>query len=294
MTTRSEHQKGLIAIFISGVIWSTGGMFIKLIPLEAIQICFFRSFFAAIVFAILFKKKAFGFDRISIMNSFFYSGVLIFFVMATKMTTAANAIFLQYTGPIYVFLLEPFIYKTKFERINVITITMCFIGMILFFVGELSPGHLAGNLVALLSGIAFAAFMLGMKKNKPENQSSSIFYGNIIICVVSAPFMFNINSVSPATFAKLSYLGIVQIGIAYAIFSYGIKRVMAVEGSLIAMVEPVLNPVWVFFGYGEVPSILSITGGVIILAAISFRTFIIEKYKASKNKLTAIASKKTL
>lgn len=277
MNTLPEHKKGLFAVFLSALIWSTGGMFIKLVPLSAIQICFFRSFLAAIVFLFLFKKKAFNIDKNVILTAIIYAGVLISFVNATKMTTAANAIFLQYTAPIYVFLLEPLIFKTKFEKINIITVIICFVGMILFFIGELSPGHYLGNLIALLSGLLFAGMMLAMRKNKPENQSSSIFYGNILICLISFPYLFDMNPIDLSTASKLLYLGIIQIGLAYAIFSYGIKRVLAIEASLISMIEPVLNPVWVFLGYGEIPAPLSIVGGIIIIAGVSAKTFLADR-----------------
>jgi drug/metabolite transporter (DMT)-like permease len=148
--------------------------------------------------------------------------------------------------------------------------------MILFFMGELSPGHLTGNLLALLSGVAFAAFLLGMRKNKNEYQFSAIFYGNIILMLFCFPSLFDIRILSLSDFGMVSYLGIFQIGIAYAIFSYGLKRVYAIEASLISMIEPVLNPVWVFLSYKEIPSFMAIIGGIIIITAISFRTFILE------------------
>ena len=179
-----DHQKGIIAILAAAILWSTGGVFIKLISLNTYQLSFFRSTFAALVFLILFRKVVVYANGFAILNAFFYVVVLIFFVLATKLTTAANAIFLQYTAPIYVLIFEPIINKTKFEKINIITIIICFLGMILFFMGELSPGHLEGNLAALLSGVAFAAFFLGMRKNKSEYQFSSIFYGNIFIALI--------------------------------------------------------------------------------------------------------------
>jgi len=119
-------------------------------------------------------------NKLSITNSFIYAVVLISFVIATKTTTAANAIFLQATAPIYVLIFEPILTKTKYDRVNIITVGVCVIGMILFFVGKLEPGHLEGNLVALVSGITFAAFFLGMKRNDQQYQQSSIFWGNII------------------------------------------------------------------------------------------------------------------
>jgi len=276
-----EHQKGLAAVFVAALIWSTGGMFIKLVPLEAIQICFFRSALAALVFMVLFKKAAFNFDKFVLINAICYAGLLITFVIATKLTTAANAIFLQYTAPIYVFFLEPLLFKTKFEKINIVTVVLCFTGMLLFFVGELSPGHMLGNAIALLGGVFLAAMTLGMKKNKPENQYASVFYGNIIICIVALPFMFSIGTLTAPTALRLAYLGIIQIGIAYALFSYGIKRTLAIEASLIAMVEPVFNPIWVLIGYGEKPSFFSIVGGCIILFGVITRTVWSNRIKAA-------------
>ncbi len=271
-----DHKKGLIAVFISAILWSTGGLFIKLISLNAMELSFFRCVFAAIVFAVIFRKDIFLANGFAFINAIFYAAVLILFVIATKTTTAANAIFLQYTAPIYILIFEPLINKTTFEKINIITIIICFAGMILFFMGELSPGHLEGNIFALLSGLAFASFMIGMRKNKPEHQFSSIFYGNIIVALICLPFITGLKTVSFSDLWMVAYLGIFQIGIAYAIFSYGLKRVFAIEASLIGMIEPVLNPVWVFLGYSEVPSFMAIVGGIIIITTISIRAFVIE------------------
>lgn len=277
-----EHQKGLFAIIVSALLWSTGGLFIKLIQLDAFQLSFFRSLFAAATIAILFKRDAFKFNFGTLINSLFYPAILILFVIATKMTTAANAIFLQYTAPIYVLILEPILLKTHLERINVITIIVCFLGMGLFFLGELQPGHLEGNVIALMSGVCFAGFLLGMRKNKPEYQIATIFWGNIVVSLICSFSVINISSVEISDFYMMAYLGIFQIGLAYAIFTYGLKRVQAIEASLISMIEPVLNPVWVLIGYGETPSFTAIIGGIIIILMISFRAVIIEKYKKKK------------
>ena len=276
MQSLADHKKGILAVLAAALLWSTGGLFIKLISLNAYQLSGLRSVFAALVFIILFKKKLLDVNGYTFINASFYAGILILFVIATKMTSAANAIFLQYTAPIYVLFLEPLINKTKYEIINVVTIVFCFAGMILFFVGELSPGHMEGNIVALLSGIAFAAFLIGMRKNRPEYQFSSIFYGNVLIAIICLPSFFSIEQFTLPDFGMIAFLGIFQIGLAYAIFSYGLKRVYAIEASLISMIEPVLNPVWVFIWYGEVPAYLAIVGGIIIVSAISLRAFILE------------------
>ncbi len=274
-----ENKKGLIAVFIAAVLWSTGGLFIKLISLNSIQLSFFRSLLSALTILFLFKKNAVKLNSGTLINAFFYSAVLILFVIAAKTTTVANAIFLQYTAPIYVLIFEPLVLKTKFENKNLITIIICFIGMVLFFMGKLSTGDVTGNIIALLSGLALSFFLIGMKKNKPEYQFATIFYGNLFITLICTISIFDIQSLHWKDLIMVSYLGIFQIGLAYAIFSYGLKKINAIEASLVAMIEPVLNPVWTYLGYGEVPSGFAIIGGIVILFAILLRTIVFEKNK---------------
>jgi drug/metabolite transporter (DMT)-like permease len=274
MTKLSEHNKGILAVFITAILWSSGGLFIKLISLNAMQLSFFRCLIAAVVFAIIFRKKLLVVNGFTFLNAAFYAIVLTTFVIATKTTTAANAIFLQSTAPIYVLIFEPLINKTKYDKLNIITIAVCFIGMIFFFLGELSPGDLEGNLVALVSGITFASFFLGMRKNGKEYQQSSIFYGNIFVALICIPFILDLKPLSFNDIWMVTFLGVFQIAIAYAFFSYGLKRILAVEASIISMFEPVLNPVWVMIGYGEIPSITASIGGAIIIIAIFIRTLI--------------------
>lgn len=257
-------------------------MFIKLISLNPFQLSFFRSLFSAATFLVLFKSKALKKNSATFINAAFYAAILILFVIATKMTTAANAIFLQYTAPIYVLILEPLLLKTKFEKINIITIILAFGGMALFFLGELSPGHFAGNVIALISGMCFAGFLLGMRKNDHEYQFATIFWGNIIISLVSLFSIFSIDVLTLSDFSMMAYLGIVQIGLAYAVFTYSLKRVHAIEASLISMIEPVLNPVWVFIWYGEKPSTLALIGGVVILVGLTIKSIIYENFVKAK------------
>jgi drug/metabolite transporter (DMT)-like permease len=274
MQNISEHYKGILYVFIAALLWSSGGLFIKLISFTAMQLSFFRCSIAAIIFALIFKKQILLVNKLSIINSIIYAVVLITFVIATKTTTAANAIFLQATAPIYVLIFEPLINKTRYERINIITVGVCVLGMILFFVGKLEPGHLEGNLVALVSGITFAALFLGMKKNDQQYQQSSIFWGNILVALICFPFLSSLLMISFSNLWMVSFLGVFQIAFAYAFFASGLKRIIAVEASIISMVEPVLNPAWVFIGYGESPTVTAIIGGLIILGAIIIRGLI--------------------
>lgn len=275
------HRKGLIYISFTAFLWSTSGFFIKYLTISAFQISFFRSLIAAItVYAITVMRRQrlkFEFDAISNLAAVFYAGILILFVIATKMTTAANAIFLQFTAPIYLVVLEPLVLKTKFEPKNIITIIICIGGMVLFFFGKLELGSIYGNLIAICSGICFAMFSLLLKYKRVKHKSTStlnnVITGNALVAVIAGVIIFPGFTLDLTQSLILLYMGAVQIGISYIIFNEGIKYVSATESMIIATIEAVFNPIWVFIGIGEQPSVYSIIGGLIIFGAVIWRNF---------------------
>lgn len=275
------HRKGLIYISFTAFLWSTSGFFIKYLTINAFQISFFRSLIAALaVFFITMarkKKLKFEFDKVSNFAAIFYAGILILFVLATKMTTAANAIFLQFTAPMYLVVLEPLFLKTKFDSKNVVTIIICIFGMVLFFFGKLELGNIYGNLLAIASGMCFAMFSLLLKykkvKHKNDNTLNNVIMGNVIVAVVAFFVIFPDFTLDLTQSLILLYMGAIQIGISYIIFNEGIKYVSATESMIIATLEAIFNPIWVFIGIGEAPSVYSIIGGLIIFAAIIWRNF---------------------
>jgi DME family drug/metabolite transporter len=256
-------------------------LFIKVLALDAFQISFYRSAFAAITIFIVLKANKqsikFEFDRLSILCSVSYAGILIFFVIATKLTTAANAIFLQFTAPIYLLVLEPVFLKTRFEIKNLIALVFCLAGMTLFFFGKLEISDIYGNLFAIASGISFAFFSLFLKWRKKKNINSNtlvnILAGNILVSIICFPVIFPELSLETSQLMILLYMGVFQIGLSYVIFNEGVKYVSATEAMIIAMLETIFNPVWVFIGIREVPGIYAIFGGIIILTAIVWRSF---------------------
>jgi drug/metabolite transporter (DMT)-like permease len=197
------------------------------------------------------------------------------FVMATKMTIAAKQI-----SPIhchFLVVLEPILLKTKFEPKNIITILICIAGMVLFFFGKLEMGSIYGNLIAIGAGLCFAMFSLLIKfkkvKHKSENTISSAIIGNAIVAVIAFFIIYPGFSLTTSEAFCLLYMGSIQIGISYMIFNEGIKYVSATESMIIAMLEAIFNPIWVFIGIGEKPSIFSIIGAAIIFGAILWRNF---------------------
>ncbi len=267
----------ILLTVLAAIFWSTGGLFIKLLPLDAFTILFYRSFYAGLFFLIIFGKKLFIFNRLSIISSLFYAPLLIAFVTSTKLTTAANAIFLQYTAPAFVLLLEPYFMRTKLKRINVITVILCFIGMALFFVDQFAkPESWLGIWIALANGFFLTGLIISQKMNKPEFQPGAVFTGNILVCLITLPWFISNPLPSIAENNYLMILGFGQLGLGFALFLYGQRHLHAIESSLIAMLEPILNPVWVFWGYGENPGYWAIIGGLVIIASLAFRHYWIE------------------
>ena len=224
-------------------------------------------------------REGFGINKISAITSILYAGLIILFVLSTKLTTAANAIFLQYTAPVYVLLLEPVFYKEKFRGRDFITVALCVVGMSLFFFGKLRPEDVSGNLLALASGVCFALFVLLMRHSKARdvNRASSAIYGNLIAVAICAPWFLGAvkRGISANDFAGIAYLGIVQIGFSYLLFTLAMARgVRSLDAGIIGYIEPVLNPVWVFLFIGERPSGWAMIGGLIIITSVISHTLI--------------------
>jgi drug/metabolite transporter, DME family len=266
----------LLLVLAAAIIWSTGGLFIKWTTLSGLELSFGRSFLAAITVALFTRREGFGLNRITLIASVLYAALLLLFVLATKETTAANAIFLQYTAPLYVLVLEPIFYKEKFRQRDLITVIFCVIGMSLFFVGKLRPQDVTGNLLALASGVCFAAYFLLLRhpSARTVNRASSVIYGNLLVVLVAAPAGLQaLPGISLHDAFSVVYLGVVQIGVAYTLFTLGMARgIRSLDAGIVGYIEPVLNPVWVFLMIGERPSKWALIGGAIIVGAVIVHT----------------------
>ena len=277
----------LLLVLGAAILWSTGGLFIKATNLSPFEVSFGRSLLATITIVIFTRKEGFGLNRVSAITSVLYAALLVLFVVATKLTTAANAIFLQYTAPVYVLILEPIFYKEKFRARDFVTVAACVAGMSLFFVGKLRPQDVRGNLFALASGVCFALFFLLLRHSKARqvNRAVSAIYGNLIVVVLCAPAFLGAarRGVSPEDYARLAYLGIVQIGVAYLLFTLAMARgLRSLDAGIIGYVEPVLNPIWVFLFLGERPSGWAIIGGAIIISSVIVHMLLESKSKRTK------------
>ena len=282
----------IILIVIAVLLWSTGGLFIKMTTLDAFAVNFGRSLFAAITVAIFTYKKGLKLDKFTLLSSFLYAGTLTCFVYANKNTTAANAIFLQYTAPVYILIFAPFLLKEKFRFTDLITVVLCLAGMSFFFLepqnsaNTLASNIFAGNIAALASGLFFGLYFVFLRhpKSLRVNPALSVFYGNIIIVLIMLPFIFSNppENITSNDFFAILFLGVFQIGIAYILFTKGIAEgVRSLDASIIGFIEPLLNPVWVFIFVGERPSLWAIIGGIVIIAAVIAHTVFQAKIKKS-------------
>ncbi|MCX8013240.1 MAG: DMT family transporter, partial [Rectinema sp.] len=268
--------KGTLAMVGTAICWSLGGLFIKLIDWNPITIAGARSVIAAIfIFAVL-RRPRITLSKNQLIAAIAYSLTMLLFIYANKHTTSANAILLQYGAPVYVMLLSGILLKERPLPEQIGALFAILIGMGFFFADSLSLGHLNGDIAAVLAGLTFAVHILFMRRQKDGSPLESLLLGHILTACIGigvSLFLPRPHFSLQATGAALG-LGIVQIGFAALLFSYAITRISAIQGSLIAIIEPALNPVWVYLVTGEAPGARAILGGTIIIAAVAVSSVI--------------------
>jgi DME family drug/metabolite transporter len=267
-------QRGRFLVMAAALLWSTGGLFIKLVPLDAFGVVFWRSLTTFLFLLLALRLPVSRWRRASIPTVVVYALMILSFVSATKLTTAANAIFLQYTGPLWVLLAAPFLLKERFRKIDAFAIVAALGGMSLFFVGRLEGGALAGNLMGLVSGVFFGATILLLRRDQTRDPIASCLLGNLLAALLALPFCWGHLALDAKGLAAILFLGIVQMGVAYILFVRGLSVVPAAEASLLGMLEPLFNPLWAFLGIGERPSSWALLGGAVVLASVGVRTLL--------------------
>ena len=268
----TSERKGVLLVAAAALLWSTGGIGIKWLDEPPLVIAWYRSAFAAAALILLFRPRVWRWTPAFLIGLVSYAACLTTFVLATKWTSAANAIFIQYFGVVWVLLAAPLLLHEPLRRKDAAAVAVAFAGMLLFFVGRFETRGIRGELAALASSLFFATLVLSLRRERGSAAEAVVTWGNVLAALALLPFVAGDLAVSPRSFAVLGFLGVFQIGGAYALFVKGLKHVPATEASLIGMLEPIANPIWVFLFLGERPSPYSIAGGAIVLAAIAWRT----------------------
>lgn len=260
---------GPLMMCLSSVGFSLGGLCIKNIPWSPISINFFRCLVAFIMLSayLLITKKKLKFNKWVLLGAVAMFITNNLFVVATKMTTAANAIVLQFTAPIFTMLLSLIFMKKKPKKLDIIVCAFVFAGIICFFVEKLSTGGMIGNILALTTGVTYA--MMFMMNDFPEGDSvSSTFFGLLMSVIFGVPFFAGETDFGTSALLYAVILGVFQMGISYILFSEGLKLTEPVTASLVSGLEPVLNPLLVALFAGETMSLLALIGEVIVLGSI--------------------------
>lgn len=267
MTASIDRRKAIIFLLIAAVLWSTSGIFLKVLNWQPLAVLAGRSLFSSLVFLVYLRRIPRRFTRWQWVAAISSVVTQLLYITAIQMTTAANAIFLQYTAPIYILLLGYWFLREKPSRADWVAMLVIFAGLGLFFGDRLSPGGFTGNLLAIISGVTMAMMTVAMRAQKDGSPAESFLLANMLGVLLGGYFVFQ-QPWTVTNWAVVAYLGIFQIGLAFLLYSFAIKVIPALETTLIGTLEPILNPVWVFFFIGETPGPLALVGALVVLVGV--------------------------
>ena len=264
-------------LIIAALMWSLGGLFIKLVNLNPMAITGIRSLGAAVVLLIYIKKPKLYWNRYFFTGVLAYSMMVILYVISIRLTTAANAIFLEFTAPLYVVAFSYFLLNERIYRFDIFAMVIIFLGMGLFFMDELSFYGFWGNILALLAGVCLALVTVLIRKEK-ESAFEIVFFGNALTTIICLPFIIQgFSSTTQVDWFIIFGLGIFQLGIPYLLYTTALKYVSALDAILVGMLEPVFNPIWVYIFVGEAMGEWAFIGAALVIIGTLGRVIIKQK-----------------
>ncbi len=272
MTLSFDSRNAKFLLVLTALLWSSGGWLIKSVGVGPLMVAGLRSLVTGIVLVLAFRPGLAWRDRSLWWGAASYAATVISFVVATKWTSAANAILLQSTAPVYVALFGGFFLGERIRALDLATIGLVFVGMLFFFGDELSLEGFRGNVIGLASGFFFAWFILITRRFGQASPLGMIVVGNFLAAALALPFALGGPAPGPSDWLALLALGVFQLAIPYALYARAIPHVRAIDAVLIVLIEPILNPVWVFLFVGERPGFLALVGGGIVLGAVTARS----------------------
>jgi drug/metabolite transporter (DMT)-like permease len=258
-------------VFLAALLWSLGGVFIKFLDLHPLTIVFYRSLFASLVFLPFVKRADLSVNGPIFISVISYSAAITAFVAANKLTTAANAIVLQYTAPLFVFLYSRVVLTQRITKPYAIALAVSMAGVAIISFDTAGDPQMAGVLLALASGVFFAIYMVNLQNMNETSPVYLTWLNNLICALILLPLVKSQLAVSMKEGFTLFIMGAVQLALPYYFFSKGVLTLSLQEAALIALIEPVLNPLWVALAIGEIPSLATLAGGSMILLGLSVR-----------------------
>ena len=262
----------MLEMLICAALWSIAGIFMKLIPWNGFAVAGIRSLIAGLTFVVymLITKRSFILNKKTLLSGIMTGCVYICFTVANKLTTAANAIVLQFTSPVFIVLFSAVLFRQKIKRSDLLVVLATMLGIALFFFDQLKPGYILGNVVAIFSGLFMAGMFIAVGNLEGDARFSAILIGQSFTFLVGLPFVIATKPVFtlPAVLSIL-VLGIFQLGISYILYVNATKHCPPLACCLLSAVEPLLNPVWVFLFNGERPGVYALVGAVIVVCSIT-------------------------
>jgi drug/metabolite transporter (DMT)-like permease len=268
MDSEAERRRAILFLILAATLWSTGGVLIKEISWSPLAILAGRNIFSSALLLAYLRRFPTKWTRWKIIAAAAHLLTSFLFISSTKLTTAANAIFLQYTAPVYIVLLAFWFLRERPARTDWISMIVIFSGMLLFFGDKLSTSGLYGNILAVLSGVTMAVMTVALRAQKAGMPAESILIAQLTSVVLGFPLVLR-ESWTITNWLIILYLGVFQIGLAFLLFTNAIKHVPAIQATLISTLEPILNPVWVFLFIGEEPGKFALAGGLVVLGGIA-------------------------
>ncbi len=262
---------GILAMAATAFLWSIAGLFIKVIDWNPIAIAGMRSLIASIVILVYLKHPRIPLSFPQIAASIANALTMLLFVSANKTTTAANAILLQYIAPVLTAFTGAILLRERTHVEHIAALPLVAAGIIVMFFDKLGGGKLFGNILAIMSGITFSFYFVFMRMQKDSSPLESILLSHWLtagVCIIISLFL-PMPQIMPKSLAAIAVLGTIQIGLSAILFSIAIKRVSAVSANLIAIIEPIFNPLWVFLALRETPGAYALIGGGIIILAVT-------------------------
>lgn len=272
MKSLSPQRKATLEMLLCAALWSIAGIFIKHIPWHPLVIAGARSLISACFILVYLKIKRFRFrfSANAAVSAVLMCCTFTAFVTANKLTTAANAIVLQFTAPVFLLIFSALFFHQKLRRADVTAVFATLFGIALFFFDQLTPGHLLGNCVAILAGAFMAAMYLAVGNCNPEARLSGMLMGHLLTAIVGLPAsFFTPMPITGTAMLNIFILGVFQLGLPYLLFALAVEHCPPLACSLLGALEPLLNPIWVFLFDGEAPGLFALFGGVVVIATVT-------------------------
>lgn len=267
-----DRRKAMIEMLVCSVLWSTGGILMKLIKWNAFAIAGVRSLFSALTVFVYMKaaKQKIRLTKKTALGAAFMCVAFLSFVLANKLTTAANAIVIQFTLPVFIMLFSVVFFRQKFGKRDVLAVLFTFAGIALFFFDKLNAGRMTGNFLAILAGMCLAGMYLTMDRTPAEDRVSVTLFGHLFTALIGSGFILSTETeITAISVVYIVILGIFQLGIPYILYAHATKSCPPLACALLSAIEPILNPLWVLIFDGEVPGFYALIGAVLVILTVT-------------------------